>query len=604
MNAAPLKFRFVLTLGLVFTLLSPSGWAVQPAPLERGMIAPDFPMRDINDQEVRLADFKGKVVILDFWATWCGPCIASMPHTNELAAKYADQDVVVLASGTSDTIAKFKQWIAKNQPKYPHLRFAFDPHERGSATFDQVASDRLYHVIGIPTQFVIGRDGRIVATIIGSNGAEDARAEAALARAGVKVDPARIAAGEKQLQEDAVAEQQRRAAQEEERRNPTPKFMASYGKLIEGKPVPDFTAEDASGASVKFSDLSKGKTTVLMVGSAGMGWPADALAFTQRWAARYADQGLVFVGLAAYGSREELNQWLVPHAAKVSFPVLFDPTGPVPKPAKLIDEMSPEELKAFREVAREHRNKTIPLTLTGGVMAPVPNNTVIDAHGNFVGFYVGTGPGTAESLGNLLLRAGLKLQPEDMPRKVFSAEETKPKPPEAKVELLKVGATAPDFPATDLAGNPVKLSDFRGKVVILDFWATWCGPCLASMPHTQEVAAHYRDQGVVVLASCTSDTRAKFDAWVKANQSTYPDILFTHDPQERGPDRASHRLYGVNGIPQQFIIDREGKVAARVTGYLKGEAILDAALAKAGIKVDAALIEQGALDLQKRELLR
>jgi hypothetical protein len=118
------------------------------------------------------------------------------------------------------------------------------------------------------------------------------------------------------------------------------------------------------------------------------------------------------------------------------------------------------------------------------------------------------------------------------------------------------------------------------------------------------VAAHYKNQGVVVLASCTSDDRKKFDTWVKRNQAQYPDINFSHDPQERGPNRASHKLYGVGGIPQQFIIDRDGKVAALVTGYLKGESILDAALAKAGIKVDPALIAKGAEDLKKRESMR
>ena len=87
---------------------------------------------------------------------------------------------------------------------------------------------------------------------------------------------------------------------------------------------------------------------------------------------------------------------------------------------------------------------------------------------------------------------------------------------------------------------------------------------------------------------------------MKRNQAQYPAILFSHDPQERGPDRASRKLYGVGGIPQQFIIDRDGKVVALVTGYLKGEAILDAALAQAGIKVDPALIAKGAADLKKR----
>ncbi len=170
--------------------------------------------------------------------------------------------------------------------------------------------------------------------------------------------------------------------------------------------------------------------------------------------------------------------------------------------------------------------------------------------------------------------------------------------------MLAVGAAAPDFTTTGLHGKRVKISDYRGKVVILDFWATWCGPCIASMPHTQEVAAHYKDQGVVVLGSCTSDTRDKFDAWVKANQEKYPDFIFAHDALERADDRASRKLYGVSGIPTQFIIGRDGKIAAIQIGYLKGEVMLDAALAKAGINVAPEILVQAVEDQNKRDAMR
>jgi peroxiredoxin len=280
--------------------------------------------------------------------------------------------------------------------------------------------------------------------------------------------------------------------------------------------------------------------------------------------------------------------------------VLFDPAGTAPKPGKEMDQMTAEDKKAFREVSRAYYSKVIPMAFSGGVMAPIPNTVVIDSQGRMLGFYVGAGERSLPALSNLLLRAGVKLTPEDMPAKVWTAAETKPKAPEARVAMLKVGAKAPDFKGVDAAGKEVKLSDFKGKVVILDFWATWCGPCLASMPHTQEVAAHYKDQGVVVVASCTSDGRKAFEGWIKRNQEKYPDIHFSHDPAERSPERASHKLYGVGGIPQQFIIDRDGTIVALVTGYLKGEAILDAALAKAGITVDPALVAKGAEDLKKR----
>jgi len=574
--------------------------AAQPSTLTAGAVAPDFVMHDTADKEVKLSDFKDKVVILDFWATWCGPCIASMPHTQKIAAKYKDQDVVVVASGTSDTIAKFKEWIPKNQPKFPDLQFFFDPNERGGDKFEQRASQVLYRVVGIPTQFVIGRDGRIVATIVGNGGEEDARTEGALALAGVKVDEATAAKGREALAADVEKAKAAAAAAADEQANPKPHFYEDYGSLKAGTPVPDIPLQTADGQDITFAAVTKGKTVVFTIWAGGNGPSGDWLTFTEAWSKKYADQGVMFLGMASYASREDFDKWRTANAGKFTFPVVFDPAGKSPNPGKPMDELTPEEKKAFNEQSRAFFKKNGAMLFTGGAMAPVPNNTVVDAHGNMLGLYVGAGAGTKDSLANLLLRAGIKLAAEDMPRKVFTREESKPATPEARVERLKVGAMAPDFTTQDVTGKEVKLSDFKGKVVILDFWATWCGPCMASMPHTQEVSAKYKDQGVVVLGSCTSDSRANFEKWVKANQEKYPDILWAHDRAERTPERVSRRLFGVEGIPTQFIIGRDGKVVDIVVGYLKGEAILDGALAKAGVKVDPALVAKAVQDLQNR----
>ncbi len=162
------------------------------------------------------------------------------------------------------------------------------------------------------------------------------------------------------------------------------------------------------------------------------------------------------------------------------------------------------------------------------------------------------------------------------------------------------GEMAPDFATYDLAGTEVKLSDFRGKVVILDFWASWCGPCKAAMPHVQSLAKQYKNQDVVVLAAGTSDKREDFEKFVKENNSKYPDVIWTHDKEEKSDDRASKKLYDVSGIPTQFVIGRDGKVVDVVVGYMKGEVILDAALSRAGIKVPAEIVAQGNADLEKR----
>ncbi|MBZ0154310.1 MAG: TlpA family protein disulfide reductase, partial [Planctomycetes bacterium] len=168
----------------------------------------------------------------------------------------------------------------------------------------------------------------------------------------------------------------------------------------------------------------------------------------------------------------------------------------------------------------------------------------------------------------------------------------------------KSGAAAPDFALEDVDGKPIALQDFAGKVVVLDFWATWCGPCKAAMPHVEEVAKHFADQGVVVVAACTSDDRANFVDWVRANRRQLPHVVFAFDPLGRDENRASRKLYGVSGIPQQFVIGKDGKIAALVTGYMAGEVLLEAALAKAGVTVEAAVLEQAAADQKRRDEAR
>lgn len=167
-------------------------------------------------------------------------------------------------------------------------------------------------------------------------------------------------------------------------------------------------------------------------------------------------------------------------------------------------------------------------------------------------------------------------------RKVAEA----PKAREAK-PLLAAGVAAPDFEAEAWGGGSLHLADYRGKVVILDFWATWCPPCMKSMPHIEHVYQAYKDKDVVVLGLCVLDDKTAYEKWVNEKKATFH-FKFAFDPGAKSGKSISGDKFNVSGIPTTYIIDREGKVAAAIVGYDDGDKRVEEALTKLGITAAAA----------------
>ena len=114
---------------------------------------------------------------------------------------------------------------------------------------------------------------------------------------------------------------------------------------------------------------------------------------------------------------------------------------------------------------------------------------------------------------------------------------------------------APDFMLKDAEGRPVKLSDFRGKVVLLDFWATWCGPCKIEIPWFMELERKNKDKGFAVLGVSMDDEGWEVVKPFVAQLGVNYRVMI-------GNDTTAQLYGGVDALPTTFLIDRDGRIAA------------------------------------------
>ncbi|MBK9991390.1 MAG: TlpA family protein disulfide reductase [Verrucomicrobia bacterium] len=128
------------------------------------------------------------------------------------------------------------------------------------------------------------------------------------------------------------------------------------------------------------------------------------------------------------------------------------------------------------------------------------------------------------------------------------------------------GAQFPDFDEKDIEGKPLSIAKFKGKIVLVDFWATWCGPCVAELPNVLEAYKKYHDKGFEIIGISLDKEEAKFKAFIAEKGMTW-----SHYFDGLGWSSKLGKKYGIESIPATFLLDRDGKVIAK---GLRGPALL------------------------------
>lgn len=135
----------------------------------------------------------------------------------------------------------------------------------------------------------------------------------------------------------------------------------------------------------------------------------------------------------------------------------------------------------------------------------------------------------------------------------------------ARIKGVSVGAPAPEIALNDTTGTPVPLSSLRGKYVLVDFWASWCGPCRAENPNVVRMYNKFKDKGFAIYSVSLDQAKAN---WTKAIRND--NLTWTHVSDLKFWQSAAAQQYGVQAIPATFLLDKEGKIIAK---NLRGEAL-------------------------------
>ena len=239
-----------------------------------------------------------------------------------------------------------------------------------------------------------------------------------------------------------------------------------------------------------------------------------------------------------------------------------EPTGPAATASHIVaatSEPEPEMATAVPTIPPDQASTDVPVSSAGAVSQ---DDAATDP------------PGTATVVRTGTLAATATLRPTDIasPTAGVAADATPP-PAAQPVTVVPrptafdvvVGSLAPDLGLVDLDGAPQRLADRTGRIVLLNFWASWCGHCRSEIPHLNTIYGEYRDQGLEIVAVSVGEDPAELAAFVQQNNITFPVLVDS--------EGAAIVTYRLRAIPTSYFLDDQGVVQEIFDGAFTEEAL-------------------------------